>query len=465
MKRLVIFLIVLVMVILNTSPRSFFAYDFANEEAYYANLCSSIEAINNKDACSAYQIYVNGKAQNAAKELTNLRNELKDVKSNILKYAAQVTEYQKQIDRLNASIANIELSIKLSEESIAELTENINIREANIKEIDAFIQDRMVNMQSFVYLNSYIDFIVGASDFVDLVRRIEGINDITQADKTEIERLTEEVNAFNADKEELVRQVQVLEDNKQNLVKNKETAIGLQDAVETILLEYRNLEAELMAKESYAAANLKDIQSQLKSIASSLNNVIASPGWVRPINGGFRISAGVWTYPFGGTHLGVDFAAPVGTDLRAVANGVVIYSTNACPTWGYYGNTCGSPGVNRGGNQVYLLVSVNGGTYGIIYMHLEKDTPISSGQIINQGDSIGKVGSSGSSTGPHLHIEVHYLGTKSISDYASSWNGDLGFGNNWGNSGLSSRCDYNGNRAPCRENPLTIFGVSYGQSY
>ena len=63
MRRFGIFLIVLVMVVLNTSPRSFFAYDFVNEEAYYANLCSSIEAINNKDACSAYQIYVNGKAQ------------------------------------------------------------------------------------------------------------------------------------------------------------------------------------------------------------------------------------------------------------------------------------------------------------------------------------------------------------------------------------------------------------------
>ena len=465
MKRLGIFLITFLMVVLNTSPLVFFAYDFAAEEGYYANLCSSIEAINNKEVCSAYQLYVNGKAQDASNELATLRNELKDVKSNILKYAAQVSEYEKQIDKLNASIANIERSIELSEASIAELTHNINVREANIKEIDEFIQSRMVSMQSFVYLNSYIDFIVGASDFVDLVRRIEGINDITQADKSEINRLTEEVNAFNADKEELVRQVQVLEDNKSNLIKNKETALGLQDAVETILLEYRTLEAELMAKESYAVANLKDIQSQLKSIASSLNNVIASPGWIRPISGGFRISANVWTYPFGGTHLGVDFAAPVGTDLKAVANGVVLYSTNSCPTWGYYGNTCGSPGVNRGGNQVYLLVSVNGGIYGIIYMHLEKDTAISSGQIINQGDSLGKVGSSGSSTGPHLHIEVHYLGTKSISDYASTWNGDLGFGNKWGNAGLSSRCDYNGNRAPCRMNPATVFGVSYGQSY
>ena len=382
-----------------------------------------------------------------------------------MKLAFEVTEIQKRIERLNASIANIEKSIALSEASIAELTHNISVREANIKEIDSFIQTRMVDMQSFVFLNSYIDFIVGAADFVDLVRRIEGINKITQADKSEIEQLTLEVNAFNADKLELERKVQSLEDNRRNLYQNKETAVGMQEAVEIILLEYRNLEAELMAKESYVAANLKDIQDQLKLISSSLKNVIASPGWMSPINGSFRVSAGVWSYPFGGTHLGADFAAPVGTELRAVANGVVIYSSNTCPTWGRFGNTCGSPGVNRGGNQVYLLVSVNGRTYGVIYMHLERDTAISSGQIINQGDYVGRVGSSGSSTGPHLHIEIHFLGTMSIADYASSWNGDLGFGNKWGNAGLSTRCDFNGNRAPCRENPLTIFGVSFGQSY
>jgi len=97
-----------------------------------------------------------------------------------------VTKYEKQIYDLNKSIANIESSIAISEESINTLKVNIEARQVNINEIDAFIQNRMISMQSFVYLNSYIDFIVGAQDFVDLVRRIEGINDITNADKQEI---------------------------------------------------------------------------------------------------------------------------------------------------------------------------------------------------------------------------------------------------------------------------------------
>lgn len=465
MKKIIIRLILVVLILSGIPYTEFNAYEFEANEAYYSNLCSSVDAINHKEECSAYQIFVNEKANQAQRDLNDLRDDLKDIKSNILKLAADVTKYEKQIESLNKSISNIEKSITTSENSIAILKENIEKREANINEIDSFIQDRMIKMQSFVYLNSYIDFIVGAQDFVDLVRRIEGINDITEADKQEIERLTEEVNAFNADKVELERQLSILEENRANLIKNRETVVEIQESVEKILLEYRTQEAELMAKESYIASNLSEIQKNLKNISVALNNVVTSDGFMWPISSGFRVTASAWTYPYGGTHLAIDLGAPVGTDLRAVGNGVVLYSANACPTYGYYGNNCGSPGVNRGGNQVYLLVSIGGSTYGIIYMHLEKDSPITQGRIVNQGDSIGKVGSSGSSTGPHLHIEVHYLGSKTISEYAASWNGDLSFGNKWGNAGLDRRCDNNGNVAPCRKHPGSVFGLSYGQYY
>jgi len=465
MKKVFLQIIIALLILTTVQFTEFNAYDFEANEAYYSNLCSSVEAKDHKDECSAYQAYVNDKANQAQTDLNDLREQLKDIKSNILKLAADVSKYEKQIEELSNSIINMEDSIALSEVSIELLKKNISERETTINEIDTFIQNRMVSMQSFVYLNSYIDFIVGAQDFVDLVRRIEGINDITNADKQEIERLTEEVNAFNVDKEELERQILVLEDNKANLIKNRETVIELQESVEKILLEYRTQEAELMAKENYIASNLNDILANLKNISAALNNVVTSDGFIWPISSGFRVTASVWTYPYGGTHLGIDLGAPVGTDLRAVGNGVVLYSANACPTYGYYGNNCGSPGINRGGNQVILLVSIGGATYGIIYMHLEKDSPITQGRIVNQGDSIGKVGSSGSSTGPHLHIEIHYLGTKSISDYATTWNGDLSFGNKWGNAGLDRRCDNNGNSAPCRKNPASVFGVKYGQYY
>lgn len=465
MKRAVRLLLVLLLITIALTPISAIDYDFANNEEYYANLCSSTAATQNKEACTAYQDYINQKALAAANELEDLRQQLKDIKNNILIYAKQVTDYQKKIDAVQRDITNTETSIKQSEATIATLTQQIKEREANIERINTFIKERMVAMQSFVALNSFIDFIMGAKDFVDLARRIEGLNDITAADKAQIDQLAAEVAAFNADKAELERQVKALQENKANLVKNKATLVGLQDAVEAILLEYRNQEAELMAKEEYMAANLSTIQDQLKKIAGALNNILPSNGWIRPIKSGYMVTAGAWSYPNGGTHLGIDLGIPVGNEVRAVGNGVVLYTANGCPTDGYYGNTCGYPGASRGGNQVFLMVSVDNATYGIIYMHLQKDTLIASGTIVNQGDVIARSGDSGSSTGPHLHIEVHYLGDNSVSYYATRWNGDLSFGSHWGNAGLDYRCDLNGNKAPCRKNPLKIFGVNVFSRY
>lgn len=459
MRKLSIYIINILLVLSFYLPASATGIDFAANEAYYSNLCSSAEASNQSTTCNAYQDYINNKALSAANELEDLRQDLKDIKENILEYAKQVTAYQDKIDDLSADIVNIEKSITQSENSISILENDIAQREAHIEEIDQFIQERMVAMQSFLSLNSYIDFIMGATDFVDLVRRIEGINEITKADKANIDNLTSEVEAFNAEKLELQRQVEALEANKANLEKNKQTQIGLQAAVEEILAEYRLQEAELMAKEEYMAANLDSIRDQLSKIAKALDNILPSAGWIYPIDGSFKVTAGAWSYFSGATHLAIDLGAPVGTPLVAVGNGVVIYTSNACPTYGYYGNPCGYPGANRGGNQAYLMVSVNNKSYAITYMHLEKDTVISSGTVVTQGQVIGKVGSSGSSTGPHLHIEVHYLGTKSVSYYATNWNGDLSFGSHWGNTGLDYRCELKNWVTPCRENPLDIFNV------
>jgi murein DD-endopeptidase MepM/ murein hydrolase activator NlpD len=93
--------------------------------------------------------------------------------------------------------------------------------------------------------------------------------------------------------------------------------------------------------ESQVLADLSATQAALKAISKALNAILPSPGWSAPIRARFRVSAGTWYY-YGSTstHLANDMAAPVGTDVYAVANGVVLYSSDACPTYGYLGNKC-----------------------------------------------------------------------------------------------------------------------------
>jgi murein DD-endopeptidase MepM/ murein hydrolase activator NlpD len=74
------------------------------------------------------------------------------------------------------------------------------------------------------------------------------------------------------------------------------------------------------------------------------------------------------------------------------------------------------------------------------------------------GELIGRVGSTGNSSGPHCHIEVFYLGDAgNFSKYAQTWDGDLAFGCGWGSDGLNRLCE-NGVGAPCRVKPESVFG-------
>lgn len=439
-------------------------YNFPANESYYATLCSSAAAAKNVTACTAYQAYVNQKVKDAEAQLKNLQASLKNLKNNILALAQQVTTYNDQIAQLEKDITNLENSIVNSEKAIADLSEQIVIRTKTIEGIDQTVKDRMIQMQSFVSLNSYIDFMMGAKDFSDLILRVEGINDITKYDRDQINALLEQVNALNADKAEVERQKEAQLQNKSNLEANQVTIAALKVSVDAIIGEYRKQEAELASKAQEMAADINATSAILKKVAEALKNVPTSSGFIRPFSK-FHVSAGVWAYPEGGYHSGTDFANPIYTPVKAVANGVVIYTSNACPNYGYLGSTCGKPGRTYGGNQLYLMVSVNEKSYAIVYLHLVKNSTIPIGSIVNGGDVVAQLASSGSSTGPHTHVEVIYLGNNNVGYYANSWKGDLMFGASSGTAGMAYRCDFNGRKPPCRENPQTIFNVVVGRYY
>ncbi|MGB7595221.1 MAG: peptidoglycan DD-metalloendopeptidase family protein [Erysipelotrichaceae bacterium] len=467
MKRRTFVLILTCFLILGFSPVENInaaTYDFnPGNEAYYYNLCSSHVSAANRPVCLAFQQYINNKALNAQKQLEAIKKDMKNIAANISKYAAQIANYNAQVIQLEADIASLEASITESEGTIAKLEVQIVDRTKVVDAIDAKVKERMVNMQSFASLNGYIDFIMGAKDFTDLIRRVEGINDITKYDKTQMEMLNEQIRLLNEDKAEVVRQKEALQSNKANVETNKTTVLGLKATTALILAEFQKQEAALEAMENQVAADLSASQAALKAISKALNAILPSPGWSSPIRDSFRVSSGTWYYPgTSSTHLGADLAASVGTNLYAVANGVVLYSADACPTYGYLGNKCGYPASAFGGNQVYLMVNVNNRSYAIRYLHLQAGTPEKMGTIVRPGDVIGRVGSSGNSSGPHLHIEIIYLGTNTVAYYANRWRGDLAFGAGWT---LANRCDYNGNSAPCRMRPENVFGITYGGRY
>ncbi|AQQ55320.1 peptidoglycan DD-metalloendopeptidase family protein [Planococcus lenghuensis] len=130
---------------------------------------------------------------------------------------------------------------------------------------------------------------------------------------------------------------------------------------------------------------------------------LAPGSFMRPAVGrntsgyGGRYIDGEYSY-----HYGVDIASGQGTPIVAVADGVVSRAVSGCPPKGYYGSNCGG----GWGNHVWVKHTVGGASFEAVYGHFAR-IGVVQGQIIKQGQFLGGMGTSGSSTGVHLHFELH----------------------------------------------------------
>lgn len=164
----------------------------------------------------------------------------------------------------------------------------------------------------------------------------------------------------------------------------------------------------------------------------------------------YTISAGTWTYPQGGTHLGMDLAVAMYSKLLTPMNGLIVYADGPCPdNDGYLGNYEGWPA--GGGNSIGMLGQVGDQLYFLAFYHLSSSIYVRAGQSVEQGDVLALSGNSGNSTGPHCHIEVFSL-SKDLDDVLSYFmeTADFAWQNGWN---TPATCSEYG----CRIRPETVF--------
>lgn len=183
--------------------------------------------------------------------------------------------------------------------------------------------------------------------------------------------------------------VDLLADQRRQVVSRDSRRDALEDAAN------QELEAQVEEKlEAHTGAYLKLAQKATKYAA-----VIKQNQWVLPLSG-YHLTArfgeyGLWS----SYHTGLDFAAPTGTPINAVANGVV----TSAGYDGAYGNK--------------TVVTLEDGTE-MWYCH-QTTIDISVGDVVRAGDHLGTVGSTGNVTGPHLHLEVRPGAGDPVDPYAA----------------------------------------------
>lgn len=429
------------------------AEDYSNTEAWYAKCSQAQTSESGIKACQGFQEYQKNRRQDLQKNIESYNSSIASLQSDTSKMEKLAKEQKDLVANLQTQISEKEKSIELIEKNIEELDDKIEAKESEIEAWNDQIETRMKNEQTTIGTNMIIDLIMGSDSLSDMLRRISGVERITEDDQSQIKKLNKLKKELVLQQDEQKRLDKDAKNQKTELESQKQQATELEESYNTLVEQYQKQIAQLEAEKRSAQVDMNSIRDFM--ISTNFSGSIESvSGFVFPVQGGSK-SAGTWAYPGGGLHLGLDWAAPIGTVVVAPASGVILYA--AAPVGsntGYLGNWSGYPA--GGGNTIEMLCNVNGTLYAISFAHLSQNIYVSAGQSISQGQTIALSGNSGNSSGAHTHVEVYNLGSMSVSDAVARFSSgaDFAWGTGW--SGTSTSCEA-GKAAPCRERPEKFF--------
>lgn len=406
-----VFSLFLVVCIIFGTSLSTFATDYSSNEDYWYDVCNGRISQDMLSACNGFNAYLIEKANKMESQLDDLDSEIQNIKDDIEKLVDVANDLQKDIDAKDSKIKKLENKIVELEENIKLVEEEIVAKEADIETRDAQIKERMVQTQTFNQANGYIDFIMGASDFVDLVRRVSVMNQITSYEQQQIELLNADILQLEHDKEEIEVQKEGIVSQKAILDKEKKEIEEYKKRQTKLITQFKTKEEELMDAYMKSESSINSIRDNMPSFSVGSNESVSTSGF-GVVAYGYR-SAGTWYYPasFGGArHSGMDIAASQGTPIYASFNGIVAIAQNV--------TSAGGLGTRPyTGNNIMLIGEVDGTTYAIHMLHMQYNSiKVTPGQTVTKGQVIGAIGSTGNSTGPHVHIDLYNLGDMSVKD-------------------------------------------------
>ena len=346
-----------------------------------------------------------GSAGKLAEQKKDIQAQLKAVqadKSNALKKKELLED---QIDLIRQEIANINEQIAMYDQLIAEKTVELEQAEADEKaQFDLFCR-RMRHMEEQGE-TSYWSILFTSGDFSELLDNYMMIEEIIQYDNQVIDSLVALQEKVANDRTVLEGAQAEQEEAKAQQMAAQDELKAQEDEVDKLIAEISAQEdlLEEMEEELNKAARALDAQIKAKEreYAAQVANVPSESGYLWPLPGGYNtISslAGGRIHPVTGkpgNHAGIDIPAPSGTNIYAAKSGVVIHAAKGTGSSWSYGN--------------YVIVSHSDGT-STLYAHMSR-IGCKQGQTVKQGDVIGYVGTTGRSTGNHLHFEVRVGSTR-----------------------------------------------------
>ena len=344
-------------------------------------------------------------------DIERLKKELEQSKNDLTTYVAQLdgqlSGIQEKIRQYNTMITEKEEEIEITS---AELEEAVRIQEAQYEAMKKRIKFMYEKGDTF-----YLELLLTSGGFADMTNKADYIEALSRYDRNKLEEYINTIELVKLCKEELETEKEVLDEarlaveeeeaNINALIKQKE------DQILSVTSDISTKEAAIKEYEEMIAQENAEIAALEKAVAEEKARLEAENAKARVYNGGMfawpcpgyqRISDedGNRMHPILGIekfHNGLDMAAPGGTAILAAYDGDVVGAA--------YNNSMGN----------YIMIDHGSGLY-TIYMHCSA-LYVSKGQSVTKGQKIAAVGSTGRSTGNHLHFSVRQNGS-----YVNPWN-------------------------------------------
>ena len=350
-----------------------------------------------------------------------LREKYQANENEILDIVGRKDLIDQEIAILNEQISNINSQIASYGLLIADKQDELDSAQTRLEELSQKNKERIQAMEEEGSL-SYWEVLFKANSFSDLLDRLNMIQEIAASDKRRMEELSAaaqhvaQVQAdLNGEKAELEDSRMLLDEKQLEMADKRAEAdellrqlIAKGEEFQALIDESEELQDELMAEIAQAEKDLKAAEYQEwlatyvppttrpSNDTTPSTSAPSSSGWVCPVPYYTLTSPfGMRIHPISGKwkmHNGVDMAAAQGTPIYAAKSGKVTTTSYQAGGAGYY-------------------VSINHGDgFASIYMHMTHYI-VSPGQYVTAGQVIGYVGSTGGSTGPHLHFGISYNGS------------------------------------------------------
>lgn len=329
----------------------------------------------------------------------------------IEKYTAELQAKKNAIAKNDKEVAEIEAKIKSIQAEIKTLQQEVNDLQAEIDESNKEIEKKTAQSKKLIEYyqvsngeNAYLQYVFGAESITDMIYRISVVEQLTEYNDNLMKELQKLIEQNKIRQKELDQKQKDLT-AKQKELKDEQAKIesdtqAIKESMPSVEQQIKSAQANVKYYKALGCGQTEDILKcqyrieQARAAASSSGGGSSSGGSIPSTNGFYRpMQYGYVTQGYGGAggHLGVDLSSSnKSIPIYPIANGQVFFKGYDC-----YGALVVKIKHNYNGRYIYST-----------YAHMRSFGNISKGQYISYATSIGNMGSTGWSTGPHLHLEI-----------------------------------------------------------